>query len=172
MRLSIFGKTGQENAPDIKVNRTKEGTIFEIISAVLIIIMWGIIISTYAGLPDRIGTHFDLSGHANRTGDKTALIVVGIVGTLTVAVEMIGCYFPKYINFNIKTPTVEHYKMAIRMMRVLGTEIALLFIFVVLQMAGIFPPAGSPLLIIPEIMIAVLLLTCLIFMVLLHRIPQ
>ncbi|MBR1400411.1 MAG: DUF1648 domain-containing protein [Prevotella sp.] len=170
MRISFFRKSNNANAPEIIVHRTKEGTLFEIIAAVLVVIMWGIIIATYADLPDNIGTHYDLCGHVNRTGNKIELIALGIVGTLTVAFMMAVCYSPKLINLKIKSPTVEHYKLAIRMMRVMGVEMAALFVFIVLQMSGICPPDGKLMSIVPVIIVIVWLATVLIFIILLRRI--
>ena len=47
---------------DIKVYRTKEGTIFEVAFLILALIVWGLIIWFIKQAPDVVPTHFDASG--------------------------------------------------------------------------------------------------------------
>ena len=57
-----------EKKQKIKVNRTKEGTVFEIAFAMLAVIVWALIILMLSKAPDVIATHFDGRGHPNGYG--------------------------------------------------------------------------------------------------------
>ena len=57
-----------EKKQKIKVNRTKEGTLFEIAFAMLAVIVWALIIWMLIKAPDVISTHFDAHGRPNSYG--------------------------------------------------------------------------------------------------------
>ena len=52
------------NQPAIRVGRTLEGTIFEIIAAVLIVIMWVVTFILWSRSPETVPTHFGVTGTA------------------------------------------------------------------------------------------------------------
>ena len=58
---------------DIKVYRTKEGTIFEVAFLILALIVWGLIIWFIKQAPDVVPTHFDASGAPNAWGSPLGI---------------------------------------------------------------------------------------------------
>ncbi|MBO5612241.1 MAG: DUF1648 domain-containing protein [Prevotella sp.] len=124
---------GNKDLRNVRVYRTKEGTIFEVVAALIVIVMWALIAYYFKDLPNRIPTHFDLTGNADNFGSKHTLWILGIVGTLTTALLIASAYHPRFINLPVKVTKPVHIAMAIRMLRIICIIIALLFVDIVLM---------------------------------------
>lgn len=110
-----------KNNKKIKLERTKEGTIFEIVSLVLISIMWTIIMVV-----------LNQSGEAAAT-DTHNIITNGLTGTGAALLCLFSAYFPgDMINLPFKIKRPAQYIMMARMARTLAVEIVLLFIALIL----------------------------------------
>ena len=57
----------------VKVYRTKEATVFEIVFVLMAIIVWALIISMVYRAPDIVPTHFDASGKPNAYGSPVSV---------------------------------------------------------------------------------------------------
>ena len=149
----------------MKVNRTKEGTMFEVVCGVLVLIMWIVALVLYKNSPDTVPTHFDIAGNADATGDKFAIIIMAIVGTVVTAVSLLAAYKPdRMINIPFEVSTTVQYEKMVRMVRVLAVEMALLFIIVILmvgeKIVGAWPIAVA---------VGALLLTTVVYCVRIYR---
>ena len=123
----------------MKVNRTKEGTMFEIVCGVLILVMWIVAFVLFKKSPDTVPTHFNIAGEVDATGDKITIIVMAIVGTIVTIMALLAAYKPdKAINipFSVSSPT--QYVKMMRMVRVIAVEVAILFIIVILMIGEKF----------------------------------
>ena len=92
----------------MKVNRTLEGTIFEIVVAAILIVSWVIIIMNRDNLP----AWFPLSQCI-----ITSLVSLGM---------MVAAYFPNSINMPVQINTPRQYALAIRMVRIIGVILSLM----------------------------------------------
>ena len=103
----------QFNLKKVKVHRTLEGTIFEIVAAVILVITWAIAITTHQMDLDVVKGSF-----------------MGVIfGTIAVVISLICAYFPSYINVaNVQLENIRQVEWAIRMCRVLAIELALLLL--------------------------------------------
>lgn len=107
--MSIFKKNKSEDfRANIKVSRTLEGTVFEVVCAVIMIAMWGMA----------------LTQPSERIMDW---LIEGLVGTVITVVELITVYKPDYINMPFPITNVAQVALTIRMVRVMAVEIALYF---------------------------------------------
>ena len=79
---------------DIKVYRTKEGTIFEVAFLILALVVWGLIIWFVKQAPDVVPTHFDASGNPNAWGSPLGIVIPCGIITISGAALLILCYFP------------------------------------------------------------------------------
>ena len=123
----------------MKVNRTKEGTMFEIVCGVLILVMWIVAFVLYKNSPDIVPTHFNATGNVDATGDKITIIVMAIVGTFVTMFALLAAYKPdKAINIPFTVSNTAQYTKMIRMVRVIAVEIAILFIVVILMIGEKF----------------------------------
>jgi len=106
----------QFNLKKVKVHRTLEGTIFETVAVVILVIVWSIAIATHQMDLDVVKGSF-----------------MGVIfGTIAVVVSLICAYFPSYINVaNVKLENIRQVEWAIRMCRVLAVELALLLLAIV-----------------------------------------
>lgn len=101
-------KLKKDNRPAVKVNRTLEGTIFEIVVAAILIVSWVIIIMNRNNLP----AWFPLSQCI-----ITSLVSLGM---------MVSAYFPNSINMPVQINTPRQYALAIRMVRIIGVILSLM----------------------------------------------
>ena len=82
----------------IKVHRTTEATVFEIVFAIVAVIVWGLIIWLVHRAPDIVPTHFDASGKPNVYGSPAGVTIPCIILTIAAIVLMVLAYFPRHIN--------------------------------------------------------------------------
>lgn len=101
-------KLKKDNRPAVKVNRTLEGTIFEIIVAAILIVSWVIIIINRNNLPASF--------------PFTQCITVSVVSLGM----LIAAYFPNSINMPVQITTPRQYALAIRMVRIIGLILSLM----------------------------------------------
>ena len=101
-------KLKKDNRPAVKVNRTLEGTIFEIVVAAILIVSWVIIIINRNNLP----ASFPFAQCI-----VTSLVSLGM---------MVAAYFPNSINMPVQINTPRQYALAIRMVRIIGVILSLM----------------------------------------------
>ena len=101
-------KLKKDNRPAVKVNRTLEGTIFEIVVAAILIVSWVIIIMNRNNLP----ASFPFAQCI-----VTSLVSLGM---------MVAAYFPNSINMPVQINTPRQYALAIRMVRIIGVILSLM----------------------------------------------
>lgn len=142
-----FKSNRNDNWPPIKVTRTTEGTVFEIAIAMLNIIMWGMIALIWMQLPELIPTHFNLAGRPDAYGDKIMILVVGGLGTVTSVAMCFCAYHPEStVNLPVRISNAAQLALVVRMVRIIGVLISLMFISIVWNIGGC---ATAGLLIIP-----------------------
>lgn len=102
----------------MKVYRTKEGTIFEIVCAALLVIAWAIV------------GYYCLGRQAGLTsGIELRTLMVAVLGSLAVVVTLVAAYKPEQlINMPIRLKTSRQYEVAIWLVRIVAVEEALILI--------------------------------------------
>lgn len=138
------------NIEQVKVGRTLEGTIIEVLAVILLAIAWVI------GL-----TKHQFSG---AMGEK--LLGICIVFSIAIVVLLVTCYFPKYFNHSRQLRNMRQVMLSIRMSRVLAIELALIALILTISNNLISPQHELTLIFIAVIGIV---LTILFFMVLIFR---
>lgn len=152
----------------IKVNRTLEGNIFELVFLVLLIAVWVFIILALKKAPDVVPTHFDAAGRATSYGSKFGILFATVFTTIGGVIMLCGAYFPHTINIPVKIKTPRQYLLAIRMMRVLSLTLLALTATIAYTslVAGTHgEPSAIPILAIVGVMFAVIV----IFNVLIYK---
>lgn len=96
----------------VKMPRTMESTVFEIVAAVLIVAMW-------------VVTVFLMSGTKGDVHEK--FLIQAAIATVAVGFSLFSAYYPEFINVNnkylSKKKTTKQYKVLCRMARVLALEL-------------------------------------------------
>lgn len=115
-----------EKKQKIKVNRTKEGTIFEIAFLVLAVLVWVLVILMLKSAPSVIATHFDGNGHPNGYGSPWGLLVPCLITTVIGAGLLVQAYYPHLINMPVEMKNVRQYELAIRSTRIMALMMLLL----------------------------------------------
>ena len=101
-------KLKKDNRPSVKVNRTLEGTVFEIAVAIILIVSWVIIIINRDNLP----ASFPFAQCVT-----TSVVSLGM---------LVAAYFPNSINMPVRIETPRQYALAIRMIRIIGVILSLM----------------------------------------------
>ena len=115
-----------EKKQKIKVNRTKEGTVFEIAFVMLAVVVWALIIWMLCKAPDVVATHFDGRGHPNGYGSPWGLVIPCIITTVVGAGLLVVAYHPHLINMPVEMKTPRQYELGIRSTRVAALTLLLL----------------------------------------------
>ena len=110
----------------IKVNRTKEGTVFEIAFVMLAVVVWALIIWMLCKAPDVVATHFDGRGHPNGYGSPWGLVIPCVITTVVGAGLLLVAYHPHLINMPVEMKTPRQYELGIRSTRVAALTLLLL----------------------------------------------
>ena len=107
-----------EKKQKIKVNRTKEGSLFEIAFAMLAVIVWALIIWMLCKAPDVVATHFDAHGRPNSYGSPWGLVIPCVITTVVGAGLLVVAYHPHLINMPVEMKTPRQYELGLRSTRV------------------------------------------------------
>lgn len=119
-----------EERPIIKLELTTADKTFEIIGWLLIISLWGLIITKYAHLPETIPTHYNGAGQADGFGGKTTILTLPLIATILFVGMTILNKFPHIFNYpsNItQDNALRQYTNATRMIRYLKLIIVIIF---------------------------------------------
>ena len=130
----------------IKVNRTKEGTVFEIAFAMLAVVVWALIIWMLCKAPDVVATHFDGRGHPNGYGSPWGLVIPCVITTVVGAGLLVVAYHPHLINMPVEMKTPRQYELGIRSTRVAALTLLLLTLSIPCSMLLFESPSPLPVL--------------------------
>ena len=148
----------------VKVYRTKEATIFEVVFAIVAIVVWGIIIWLVHRAPDIVPTHFDASGKPNDYGSPEGVTIPCVLLMIGAIICMVCAYFPRHINMPFKITNIRQVELAIRMLRMMGVTFLLIPLAVAYTMLGMSSPTAVPIIaVIVLLFIEIILFTILIY---------
>lgn len=137
-----FKQNKDDGLPHVKVERTAEGTAFEIAIAALNIIMWGLIAWMWAHLPEQIPIHFDIAGRPDGYGSKGFLIVIGVISAFVTALMCFCAYHPRSaVSLPVSLSNAAQITLAVRLVRICGVFVSLIFITIVWAI-GSHEPTG------------------------------
>ena len=114
------------NKEKIKVCRTTEGTIFEIVLVVMLVVIGALIAKRYVDAPNVVPTHFGPSGEPNGWGSKSGVLIPSLVITIASIFLMVSAYFPHKVNIPVEVSTPRQWALVVRLVRVMALEMALL----------------------------------------------
>ena len=137
------------NIKNVKVHRTLEGTIFEIVSAIILVVVWVLAFTT------KIFEGSEIQG-------KHLGIIIMTVATI---ILLAGAYCPRWINAGQELKNIRQVEIAIRMVRIVAVELAAFCLLMV-----VFTPNKAIFDIIHIAFIVVVLATAAIFNVFLYRV--
>lgn len=152
--MTEIGKKGK-----VKVLRTREGNIFELVCAALLFILW--IIVLWACINESAGAQ------TNTTNDDLTgiplYIIIGLTGTFVSGLCLFSAYHPDTMaSLPVKVQTEHGWLLVVRMLRVVALLTALLFIGVIIDAFLSFP-------IISLTFAGIIVATCVVFSVILAR---
>ena len=128
----------------VKVYRTTQGTILEVLFAIVAVVVWGIIIWLVAKAPDIVPTHFDASGKPNEYGPATGIMIPCAIITLVAIGIMITAYYPRHINMPFKITNIRQVKLTILSVRITGIILVLIALAVAYTLLGMESPNATP----------------------------
>ena len=150
---------------NVKVHRTSEGTIFEVVFIIVAIVVWGLIIWMVHQAPDIVPTHFDGSGKPNAYGSPAGITIPCIILTIVAIGLMVTAYYPRLINTPMKITNIRQVELSIRMTRVMGITLLLMTLSIAYIMLGMSSPSVVPVLVV----LGIIFLEIIIFSILIHK---
>lgn len=142
--LYVIGKTlnldtncsGMKNQPKLNLKETRANLLLEVLGWASIVVLWAITIFFYSGLPDKIPTHYNLSGEPDSFGTKKTIIALPIIATvLFLFISMLNKY-PHIFNYPVKITeknALAQYQNTLMMTRYLKLGITILFTLIVIE---------------------------------------
>ncbi len=109
---------GKQKSEYVKPKLTLTDRIIEFLGYLMLIATWVFTLVVYGTLPETIPTHYNLSGEADAFGNKSAIITLPVVGTLT---------------FVLLTVLKNYPSSASRLLRMVKLFIVLIFGLIVLE---------------------------------------
>jgi uncharacterized membrane protein len=122
------GRTGMNAAAEgqaadlANIPRTASEVVGEIVALVATLAGLGYVLAVWSGLPDRVPTHFTLSGKPDGWGGKNTLLLLPLIAVVMYGLLTILARFPRMFNYPVK-PTPAQLPFQYRLARWLLTWI-------------------------------------------------
>lgn len=134
----IQGRTDclMEPRPRIKIELSRGDRLMEILATGMLLALWVITISGYTRLPERIPSHFNAAGEADRFDHKATIFILPIVASFIFFGMTLLNRFPHMFNYpaTITEQNAESmYRSATRLIRILKLVIVVVFLSIVLM---------------------------------------
>lgn len=127
--LQTDNATRDHKVEEIEVHRTVEGTLFEAVCAVLIIIMWIITLVQCHSLADQLSNPFNEAAREDASYQRAMLIVMALIATGVAIYALYSAYHPlTKVNFPITITTATQQAMIVRLVRIISVELCVCFI--------------------------------------------
>ncbi|MEO6583394.1 MAG: DUF1648 domain-containing protein [Ferruginibacter sp.] len=121
--------------PKIKPPLSPFDNTLELISILLLVLMWGFTIFSLFNLPATIPIHFNTKGEADNYGNKITILILPVLGTLIYfGLTQLNKY-PHIFNYMTKINednALKQYSIATKMLRFLKAAILLIFSLIIL----------------------------------------
>lgn len=119
--------------PKIKVEKTNFQRILEIISFVIVVMLWVYLFKFWSSIPDKIPVHFNALGEVDSWGGKSSLIALSVTMTVLYVMMAILSAFPQIYNYSVAI-TAENaaaqYENARTLMLWLSLQIVAVFAYI------------------------------------------
>lgn len=120
--------------PQIKIPLQPLDYALEIVAAMSLVALLGLVMVHYADLPEQIPTHFGADGRPDGFGSKNSLWLLPVLGLFIYAMMTFINQKPHVFNYTVKiTPenAPYQYRMGVRLIRFLKATILILFAYLV-----------------------------------------
>lgn len=120
--------------PEIEIHPAFIDKLLYGAALILLFLQWGVILTSYDGLPDIIPVHYNASGEVNRFGDKSTILMLPVISTILFALLSYIARHPHKYNYLVEiTPqnAAVHYTLAARLMRWLRLSVVIIFLLIV-----------------------------------------
>ena len=122
------------NRPKIQVPVEGIDLIIELIVLAILLFMWGYVFVSYSELPDRVPTHFNVSGEVDSYGGRSSIWVLMIISTVVAVGMYVLTKYPHIHNYMeeiTEENALRNYKMSCRLLRFVNLFTILIMLYVV-----------------------------------------
>ncbi|PKK82633.1 MAG: hypothetical protein CVT49_12530 [candidate division Zixibacteria bacterium HGW-Zixibacteria-1] len=124
--------------PVIELPLSRVEKIFELVAAVGLLTSIFLLINYWSVLPDKVPSHFGVSGRADAWSGKAILIILPLVSLFLYTLLTLVCRKPQYCNYLVRI-TAENaerqYRLARKFLSILKAE--LIWVFTLINWASI-----------------------------------
>jgi uncharacterized membrane protein len=128
-------KATKEDRPILKIKLTLTDKLLEIFGWLILFVFWTATLLGYSNFPEKIPTHYNLTGQPDSFGDNTSIFILPVLSTLLFAGMTILNRFPHVFNYpkKITNQNAERqYTIATRLIRYLKFIVVLGFSIIAL----------------------------------------
>lgn len=122
--------------PRMRSGRTLTDKRMEAIALLLLLMLWGMTVYFYHVLLGQIPVNFDIHGHVDRYGSKSALFLISGIFTFISLILGVCAYHPRLINLPVAVRTPFQRMLACRMARTCNLVLPFLYAGILLRMAA------------------------------------
>lgn len=127
----MFGKA---HRPVLQIPFSQLEITLEVIAAVCLIGMWGVVLLSWPELPDTIPVHFNAAGEPDGWGSKITLFFLPAIGTFLFAVLTVLSRFPHVYNYPCSiTPENARTQYSLARTMIVGLKAELVGLFLYLE---------------------------------------
>ncbi|MEH7380694.1 DUF1648 domain-containing protein [Bacillus sp. JJ1533] len=88
--------------PVLKLPKTRSEKRLELLSAVILVGIYGFVIVNWSEIPDRVPTHFNIAGEPDSWGGKASVFILPIIATFLFKTMFILSKFPHIHNYPVE----------------------------------------------------------------------
>lgn len=122
--------------PKVKLELSPADKAFEVVSFVLLLLLWVLPVSYYSCLPQIIPIHFNAAGKVDGYGIKATIFLLPAIGLALFAGLKVLNLFPQIHNYAVKiTPenALKQYTNSTRLVRVINMIVLFIFALIVFE---------------------------------------
>lgn len=119
-----------ETRPKIQIKLSKLDKSLELLSTIILVVMFSLAVFVYLKSPNVIPSHFNASGKPDNFSDKSVIFILPFIGLLIYFSFNQLVKFPHIFNFPVsiaKDNAERQYELGIRMIRFLQLVILIIF---------------------------------------------
>lgn len=132
-------KNKSKTVKPVFVPPTRFDRVLDLVAIFLLVLLWGLAIAFYIDAPDKVPTGFDAAGNPRGWGSPAFYFLMPAINIFYAVAMFAAIYFPQFINMPVvlkEKTVVAQSALMIRCCRWLNIVGQLMFLFILLQMAG------------------------------------
>lgn len=136
MHSKLSNNSSENSRPVLEIKKQKIDVILDFLTISVLAFCWVYVALNFTKLPDQIPLHYNFKGEVDNYGSKMTVWILPLIITIVLLLFRILSKYPHKFNYlvTITNDNAEkQYRLATRMMSILGFNISCLFSYIVVK---------------------------------------